>query len=395
MNPMKCAFEVSVGEFLGFLVHHRGINVDPAKATTIAIMKRSTTIRELKSFVGRVSYIRRFMLGLALVTSGLSKLLKKGTEFTQGTEQQETFQRIQQIMNHLATLQAPICGRPLLLYLALNSQAIKALLAQEDNDENEQPVYYVSRTLKDAKTRYPRIEKAYLVVIYVSQRLKRYFSAHQILLVNKSHLIKALLHQPLLTGKIAQWLVLLSQYDIGLRTLEAIKSQAIVDLLAQFPGEEESSLNEEILGEVPVAEIPGKKWTMRFDGSATTTSNGMGVVLSCEDGDTIPLSFKLGFSCSSNAAKYQAYLTRLTVALSIGVKHMRVLGDSNLVVSQVKGDFAIREQSLVAYRTWAQRLEQEFKTFSIEYTQRSENKFTDALATLGSQVPFKGRDTLV
>ena len=61
-------------------------------------------------------------------------------------------------------------------------------------------------------------------------------------------------------------------------------------------------------------------------------------------------------------------MTRLTVALSIGVKHMRVLGDSNLVVSQVKGDFAIREQSLVAYRTWAQRLEQEFKTFSIEYT---------------------------
>ena len=142
------------------------------------------------------------------------------------------------------------------------------------------------------------------MVIYVSQRLKRYFSAHQILLVNKSHLIKALLHQALLTGKIAQWLVLLSQYDLGLRTPKAIKSQAIVDLLAQFPGEEESSLNEEILGEVPVAEIPGKKWTMRFDGSATTTSNGMGVVLSCEDGDTIPLSFKLGFSCSSNVAEY-------------------------------------------------------------------------------------------
>ena len=207
-------------------------------------------------------------------------------------------------MNHLPTLQAPVCGRPLLLYLALNSQAIRALLAQEDNDGNEQPVYYVNRTLKNAETRYPRIEKACLVVIYVSQRLKRYFSAHQILLVNKSHLIKALLHQPLLTGRIAQWLVLLSQYDIGLKTPEAIKSQAIVDLLAQFPGEEESSLSEEISGEVAVAEIPGKKWTMRFDRSATTTSNGVGVVLSCEDGDTIPLSFKLGFSCSSNAAEY-------------------------------------------------------------------------------------------
>ena len=87
-----------------------------------------------------------------------------------------------------------------------------------------------------------------------------------------------------------------------------------------------------------VAEIPGEKWTMRFDGSATMTSNRLGVVLSCEDGDTIPLSFKLGFSCSNNAAEYEAYLIGLTIALSIGVKHMRVLGDSNLVISQVKCD---------------------------------------------------------
>ena len=82
VNPMKCAFEVSARKFLGFLVHHRGISVDLAKAIAIAIMKRSTMVRELKSFLGRVSYIRRFVLGLASVTTGLSKLLKKGTKFT-------------------------------------------------------------------------------------------------------------------------------------------------------------------------------------------------------------------------------------------------------------------------------------------------------------------------
>ena len=38
MNPMKCAFRVSAGKFLGFLVHHRGISVDPTKATAIATM---------------------------------------------------------------------------------------------------------------------------------------------------------------------------------------------------------------------------------------------------------------------------------------------------------------------------------------------------------------------
>ena len=86
MNPMKCAFEVFARKFLGFLIHHRGINVDPAKVTAITTMKRPTIVRKLKSFLGRVSYIRRFVPGLASVTSGLSKLLKKGVEFTWGAE---------------------------------------------------------------------------------------------------------------------------------------------------------------------------------------------------------------------------------------------------------------------------------------------------------------------
>ena len=74
---------------------------------------------------------------------------------------------------------------------------------------------------------------------------------------------------------------------------------------------------------------------------------------------------------------------------------MRVLEDSNLVVSQVRGDFTLREQSLAAYRTWAQKMEHKFQTFSVEYAQRSENRFTNALATLGSQIPFKGESTLI
>ena len=52
----------------------------------------------------------------------------------------------------------------------------------------------MSKALKVTETRYPKIERARLVVIYASQRLKRYFSAHQILLATKSHPIKAQLH---------------------------------------------------------------------------------------------------------------------------------------------------------------------------------------------------------
>lgn len=77
MNPLKCAFGVFAGKFLGFLVHNRGIDVDPTKATWIVTMKPPATIKELKSFLGKVSYIRRFLSSLESITSAFAKLLKK------------------------------------------------------------------------------------------------------------------------------------------------------------------------------------------------------------------------------------------------------------------------------------------------------------------------------
>lgn len=100
-----------------------------------------------------------------------------------------------------------------------------------------------------------------------------------------------------------------------------------------------------------MVELLGRKWTLRFDGSATIASNGIGVMLSCKDGDTEPFSFKLEFPYSNNAAEYEAYLIGLTIALGMSIKHMKVLGDSNLMVSQVKGDFTLSEPNLASYQT--------------------------------------------
>ena len=80
MNPLKCTFRVSSGKLLGFLVHNRGIDVDPAKATAIATMRPPITVKELKSFLGKVSYIWRFISELASITSAFTKLLKKRTK---------------------------------------------------------------------------------------------------------------------------------------------------------------------------------------------------------------------------------------------------------------------------------------------------------------------------
>ena len=54
------------------------------------------------------------------------------------------------------------------------------------------------------------------------------------------------------------------------------------------------------------------------------------------------MSFKLNFPCTNNIAKYEAYLTGLAVAHEMGIKHLRVIGDLNLVVCQAKGEFALK-----------------------------------------------------
>ncbi|CAL9012292.1 unnamed protein product [Prunus brigantina] len=81
MNPKKCAFEVSSGKFLGFQVHQRGIDVDSEKTKAICSLAPPKNPKELKSFMGRLSYIRRFIPGLAAMMSIFTPLLKKGKPY--------------------------------------------------------------------------------------------------------------------------------------------------------------------------------------------------------------------------------------------------------------------------------------------------------------------------
>uniref|UniRef100_A0A2N9H7S0 RNA-directed DNA polymerase n=1 Tax=Fagus sylvatica TaxID=28930 RepID=A0A2N9H7S0_FAGSY len=262
MNPLKCAFGVSAGKFLGFL------------STSACNFCFLTTLEE-----GSI---------IPLVYR-MPRSLRKGTKH----HDQTPYRFVHLFLENLFRL-----------YLASNSQAIGALIAQEDGNGVEQPIYYVSRTLKDAESRYSGAERSCLALIYASQKLRHYFLAHKVQLMTKSHPIRSLLHR-----------------------------QAIADLLAQFPGEDNSLITDEVPGEI---------------------NEGPGIVLYKDDGEAVTKSFKFDFPCSNNAAEYEAYLAGLAIAYEMGIKHLRVIGDSNLG--------------------------------------GNENRYADALATLGSQMAFEGEE---
>ncbi|KAM2898528.1 hypothetical protein COP2_008052 [Malus domestica] len=81
MNPLKCVFGVTSGKFLGFIVKHRGIEVDQSKIKAIQSMPEPRNLHEQKSLQGRLAFIRRFISNLAGRCQPFSRLMKKDVPF--------------------------------------------------------------------------------------------------------------------------------------------------------------------------------------------------------------------------------------------------------------------------------------------------------------------------
>jgi hypothetical protein len=64
MNPLKCAFGVSAGKFLGFIIHELGIEIDPTKIESINKVQPPRCKNDMQKFLGKVNYLRRFISNL-------------------------------------------------------------------------------------------------------------------------------------------------------------------------------------------------------------------------------------------------------------------------------------------------------------------------------------------
>ena len=76
MNPNKCAFGVSAGQFLGFMVHERGIEIGQNSMKAIDRAVPPTNKIELQSLLGKINFIRRFLSNMSERVLPFSPLLK-------------------------------------------------------------------------------------------------------------------------------------------------------------------------------------------------------------------------------------------------------------------------------------------------------------------------------
>jgi hypothetical protein len=75
MNPLKCVFCVQAADFLGFVVHKKGIEINQNKTKVIMEVKAPSTKKELQSLLGKINFLRRFILNLSRKMQAFPPLL--------------------------------------------------------------------------------------------------------------------------------------------------------------------------------------------------------------------------------------------------------------------------------------------------------------------------------
>ncbi|GKA31268.1 putative reverse transcriptase domain-containing protein [Tanacetum coccineum] len=97
----KCDFWLESVQFLGHVINREGVHVDPAKIEAVKNWPVPKSPTEVRQFMGLAGYYRRFIEGFSLIAKPLTKLTQKNKRFEWGADEDEAFQKLKQIYNHV------------------------------------------------------------------------------------------------------------------------------------------------------------------------------------------------------------------------------------------------------------------------------------------------------
>ena len=143
----------------------------------------------------------------------------------------------------------------------MSASAVSATLIREEG-KKQLPVYYVSQAFQGAESKYPRIEKITFTLIVASRKLRQYFQANPILVMTDQP-IKKSMNKPEVAGRMVQWAIELSQFNIEYHPRTTIKVQALADFITKFTLLDKDKITNEV-----------DRWTIQTDGSSAQKRGG-------------------------------------------------------------------------------------------------------------------------
>ena len=337
LNPAKCAFGVSAGKFLGFIVNHRGIEANPDKIKAVLDMPSPSGIKEVQRMTGRIAALSRFISRASDKCQPFFQVLKKA--FQWNTKCEEAFSALKTYLSSLPILVSPIEGELLTLYLAVSDFSTSAVLVR-DKERVQHSVYYCSRALRGAEERYPRMEKLILALVTAARKLRPYFQAYTIE-VPTEFPMKQVLHKQETSGRQMKWAIELSEFDIRYKPKTAIKGQVLADFIMEFTSAEPAK-NAQTVTDLSI-------WKLYVDGAANAQGSGAGLILTSPEGIDIEYALRFGFHTSDNEVEYEAVIAGLNLAHSLEVDRLEICSDSQLVVRQIEDTYEAKSGRMILY----------------------------------------------
>ena len=147
LNPNKCAFGVTAGKFLGFIVSQRGIEVNPDKIMAIMELTPPKNVKKVQSLNGKITALNRFVSRATDKCLPFFRTLKKSFEWM--AKCQQVFDDLKAYLSFSLLLSLSKLGEELFLYLAISPAVVNAALIREE-DGVQKPIYFTSRAFRGA-----------------------------------------------------------------------------------------------------------------------------------------------------------------------------------------------------------------------------------------------------
>jgi hypothetical protein len=233
-HPEKCCFGADSVEYLGMWLRPGVVSPQMAKVAAIAALPRPTDVTSVRAFCGVVNYYQQFIQDCSRLQSPLSELTKKGVVRRWGERWQE--KAIQQLIKSLQgspVLALPQRGRPFKVRCDWSRHGVGGVLLQEDEEGVERVIVYGSRSCNPAESRYSNFEGELLAAIYFVRLWRQYMYGERFVLESDHQPLKWILTNSKLTGKLARWALMLSEFDFEVKHRTGVDKE--MDCLSRYP----------------------------------------------------------------------------------------------------------------------------------------------------------------
>ena len=174
LKPKKCVFEQPDIDYLGMIIGHRQVKMDPVKILAIQNWPTPKTIKQVQFFLGFANFYRRFIKNFSKIALPLTTLMKKDTTWHWTTDQQNTFKTLITALTSEPVLALPKPKGQFRVEANSSNYAVGAVLSKKKNQEKWHPITYFSKSLNQTQHNYEIYDKKMLAIILALKEWRHY-----------------------------------------------------------------------------------------------------------------------------------------------------------------------------------------------------------------------------